>query len=510
MNTYYITTPIYYINDKPHIGHAYATTISDISARYHRMKGEDTFFLTGTDENSLKNVEAAEKSGMGEKISEYLDAQSAIWKQTWKELGMSHDDFIRTTEDRHHIGVTKFIQLVQHNGDIYKGTYVGYYCVGCEEFVRKTDVINGVCPIHKKPLKEISEDNYFFAVSKYRQKLLDHIGLHPDFIQPETKKNEVVNFITHHMEDFSVSRQNSRYGIPFPGDSTHVVYVWFDALINYLTGIGYGANEELFEKFWPAEMHIVGKEIIKFHCAYWPAMLMSAGLPLPKKVFAHGHFTINGEKISKSLGNAIDPLDIAKKYGIDGLRYFLAREIPFGADGDFSFSRLEERYMADLAKGLGNFTSRVATMAAKEYDASTPVAHDSDVVKAIEQAWNDWTAAMEGYSPEHALNALWNLISFGDKYIEHQKPWALSKDDQKRYTIVIRSLVEVLRHISVMVSPFMPVTAEKIWSQLGIAEAQRTLSIEQSRALDAVEIKRITKGASLFPPFDENAMKHRA
>ncbi len=499
MNTYYVTTPIYYINDKPHIGHAYTTIIADIFTRYHRMKGEDAFFLTGTDENSQKNIEAAQAVHEND-IQRYLNAQSAVWRETWDSLGIGYSDFIRTTEDRHRQGVKKFFLKVYEQGDIYKGTYTGYYCKGCEAFVRESELVEGKCPVHPYDPQVIKEDNYFFKLTKYREQLLDYIDGHPDFIQPVSRRNEIRNYIEQHMEDISISRQSMTWGIPVPIDEQQVVYVWFDALINYLTGIGYGWNDELFQKYWPADVHLVGKDIIKFHCALWPAMLMAADLPLPKKVFAHGFFTIDGQKMGKSLGNVIDPGVIAKKYGIDVLRYYLSREIPFGADGDFSFSRLEERYTADLAKGLGNFTSRVATMAAKEYDAATPVTHDNEVVKAIEQAWIDWTAAMEGYSPEHALNALWNLISFGDKYIEQQKPWALSKDDQKRYTIVIRSLVEVLRHISVMVSPFMPATAEKIWSQLGVAEAQRSLCLEQLRCIDVVPIPQVTKGDSLFPP----------
>lgn len=499
---YYITTPIYYVNDKPHIGHAYATVIADTLARYHRMKGDDTFFLTGIDENSLKNIEAAEKLGMVDRVQEYLDMQDAIWRQTWDSLGMTNNDFIRTTEERHKKGVNKFFDLVNKHGDIYKGTYKGFYCNGCEEFVRKSDLVNGLCPFHKDPPEEIEEENYFFAVSKYRDKLLEHIEQHPDFIQPDYRKTEVVNFIKNHLEDFSISRQNVSWGIPFPIDSSHVVYVWFDALINYLTGIGYGTNDELFKKFWPANAHIVGKEITKFHCAYWPAMLMSAGLPLPNKVFIHGFFTIDGKKISKSLGNAIDPTEIAQKYGIDAMRYFLLREIPLGGDGDFSFARLGERYVADLAKGLGNFTSRVLTMASKDYTSHTGAVCEEPLAGALADAWNDWTEGFESYRIEHALNALWKLISTGDKYIEDTKPWVLSKSDKERYTTVIQALIEALRHISVMVYPFMPTTAEKIWSQLGIDEKQRVLTVEQSRAIGAIAIQKVSKSESLFPPLD--------
>ncbi|MEK7648572.1 MAG: methionine--tRNA ligase [Patescibacteria group bacterium] len=497
--SYTITTPIYYINDKPHIGHAYTTIIADIFTRYHRMKGEDAFFLTGTDENSQGSLDAALKSGETD-IQRFIDAQSALWRSTWDSLDILYTDFIRTTEERHKQGVKKFFLAVHEKGDIYKGTYTGLYCTGCEAFVRESDLVNGNCPNHPCPPQEIKEENYFFKLTSYRDRLLEHIDAHPDFIQPVSRRNEIRNYIEHHMEDISISRQSAKWGIPIPIDESQVIYVWFDALINYLTGVGYGWNDELFGKHWPADMHVVGKDIIKFHCALWPAMLMAAGLPLPKRVFAHGFFTIDGHKMGKSMGNAIDPVALAQSYGNDVLRYFLAREIPFGSDGDFSFSRLKERYTADLAKGLGNFTSRVATMASREYNSASPVSLDSEAKDAIGECWNEWTHAMEEYHPDEALSEVWNLISFGDKYIEQQKPWALSKSDKARYTAVIQTLVEVLRHISVMVYPFMPKTAEKIWEQLGIGEQQRSLTCEQSRTISSVPIEHITKSESLFPP----------
>lgn len=506
--SYYITTPIYYINDKPHIGHAYTTIIADIFARYHSLKDEDVFFLTGTDENSQKNVEAAEKFGMADRLEEYLDRQSAVFERAWNDLGITHSGYIRTTDERHHKSVAAFIRKVMERGDIYKGTYTGYYCVGCEEFVRKTDVVDGFCLIHKTKLKEISEKNYFFAISKYRQSLLDYIASHPDFIQPESKKNEVLRFIEQDMEDFSISRHKGACGIPFPGDESHVVYVWFDALINYVSGIGYGWDEELFKKYWPAQMHLVGKEILKFHCAYWPAMLMAADLPLPEKVFAHGWLTINGEKMSKSLGNAIDPIELAKQFGIETLRYYLAREIPFGSDGDFSFSRVEERYTADLANGLGNFACRVTTMASKEYHAFDTVVCDRDAIEMIEQTWTYWMASMEQYCPQDALSALWQLIGFGDKYIEQNRPWDLSKNDSRRYNEVIGTLLEILRHISKMITPFMPQTAEAIERHLGIGDEQRALSIDQSRIIGACAISRIEKIPPLFPPLVPSPPSH--
>jgi len=348
VNKFYITTPIYYVNDIPHIGHAYTTIAADVLARYYRMKGKEVYFLTGTDENSQKNVEAAKKvkgeelkvKSEKEIVAEYVNEMSAKWQETWDSLDITNDDFIRTTEPRHKKAVKKFFEAVFKNGDIYKGIYEGLYCPGCEAYVSEMDLENGKCPFHKIAPKKIKEENYFFRLKKYESKLLDYIEKNPDFIEPEARRNEVVNYISHHLEDISISRLSQEWGIPVPIDKKQVIYVWFDALINYLTAVGYGTNEEKFNKWWPADLHLVGKDIIKFHCALWPAMLMSAGLPLPKKVFAHGFFTIGGQKISKSLGNVLDPVELVNKYGIDEVRYFLLREISFGEDGDISLKRL--------------------------------------------------------------------------------------------------------------------------------------------------------------------------
>ena len=501
---FYITTPIYYINDKPHIGHAYATIVADVFTRYHRLIGDEVFFLTGTDENSLKNVEAATKTGMSDQIQEYLDKQSAVWQQTWDSLGITHSDFIRTTESRHKKGVEKFFKTVYDKGDIYKGTYQGFYCKGCEAFVRETDLIDGLCPFHKTSPDRIEEENYFFRASQYREQLLKHIEANPDFIQPESRRNEIINYIRDHFEDVSISRQNISIGIPLPIDPSHVVYVWFDALINYLTGIGFGWNEELFKKFWPADVHIVGKDIIKFHCALWPAMLMSAGLPLPKKVFAHGFFTINGQRIGKSLGNAIDPTELGSKYGLDSLRYFLLREIPFGGDGDFSFERVEQRYNADLAKGLGNFTSRVLTLAEKLPSEmistiSKENLEEETIKNVVEHTWKSWHEGFEKYEIDQSLDAVWALITEGDRCVDRTKPWALIKEDEKSAALVLSTLLELLRHLSILIYPFLPATSEKIWTQLCLDHEIHTSQFAKMREWRAVEIEKVKKGDSLFP-----------
>lgn len=512
---YYITTPIYYINDKPHIGHAYCTIAADCIAQYHRMRGDDVFFLTGIDENSQKNIEAAEKLGMGDRIQEYLDMQAAVWQQTWDSLGVSNSYFIRTTSEQHKQGVEKFWKRVAEQGDIYKGEYEGFYCIGCEAFIRESELVEGKCEYHDKEPKKLIEQNYFFAVTKYRERLLDHIEKNPDFIQPQSRKNEVVNYIRDHLEDFSISRQTMKWGIPVPGDSEQVIYVWFDALINYLTGIGYGIDDALFSKYWSADLHLIGKEIIKFHCAWWPAMLMSAGIPLPQRVFAHGFLRIDGQKMSKSLGNAIDPVEIAKIHGIDAMRYFLLREVPFGGDGDFSYERFSNRYESDLSKGIGNFVSRVLAMAEKitrhsEVNAEEsrglqerrdplPTVQDDVVKERVAEVWQEYEEAFDRIRPDEALEAMWHLISFGDKYIEEKKPWAIFKTNKEEYTKIMGILLELIRQTSLLLYPFMPETARKIWRQLGVENAHEKQYLAHLKEWRSVVVERVSKEDVLFP-----------
>ncbi len=500
MPKYYITTPIYYINDKPHIGHAYATIVADALARYHALKGDETFFLTGTDENSLKNVEAAKKLGYTD-IQKYLDLQSDVWKKTWQDLAITNSDFIRTTEERHKKGVEKFFSTVYGKGDIYKGTYRGFYCTGCEAFVRESDLTeDGLCPFHKRKPDVIEEENYFFRCSAYRDALLDYIEKNPEFIEPAHRRNEIVNYIRDHFEDISISRQSLEWGIPLPIDPAHVVYVWFDALINYLTGVGYGWNEELFEKWWPADAHIVGKDIIKFHCALWPAMLLSAGLPLPKKVFAHGFFTIDGQRIGKSLGNAIDPVELSRQYGRDSLRYFLLAEIPFGGDGDFSFDRVRQRYESDLSKGLGNFVSRVTTLACSvEQMPDVAMLQDDESAAAIEHAWSEWERGFEEYELDRSLAAIWGLLRWGDQYIDKTKPWSLAKNDPDQFVRTMTILSEVLRHIRILIAPILPSTADRI-DELLVYGQPGSQSFEVTKRFGGRTLLSVKKASALFPP----------
>ncbi len=509
---YYLTTPIYYINDKPHIGHAYTTIVADFLARLHRLRGEEVMLLTGTDENSQKNIEALKnKTGKAEEptakeVANYLDLMSAVWKRTWDTLGITNDDFIRTTEGRHHKAVEEFYLRVFKKGDIYLGTYVGLYCAGCELFILESDLVDSKCAIHKVAPKAIKEKNYFFKLSNYREKLLDYIETHPQFIQPQSRKNEVVSYIQKFMEDTSISRENMKWGIPIPkgaSDATageQAIYVWFDALVNYLSGIGFANDEKKFNHLWPADLHLVGKDIIKFHCALWPAMLMSAGLPLPKTVFAHGFFTIDGEKMSKSLKNVIDPEDVARKYGNDTLRYYLLREIPFGEDGDFSFARLEERHNSDLANGIGNLAARVLAMTEKFCGGKVPSVTKSEHMPAF---WASYEKAIADFKFHEALKIIIDVVRFGDMLIDKEKPWALAKENQtERVNTVLYILLETLRHIAYMSWPALPEAAEKLFAALGIKNWNK-VSYEEAKQWGGLKAgTKVKAGLQLFPKIE--------
>lgn len=452
MSKFYVTTPIYYVNDIPHIGHAYSTFAADVLARYHRQKGDSVLFATGVDENSQKTVRAAEAAGKD--LADYTKRMSDTWEKTWKNAEISNDVFIRTTSPEHQIAVIDFIKRVEAKNDIYQGVYEGYYCVGCEEFKREDELENGLCPIHKTKPEFIKEKNYFFRLSNYQQALMDHINAHPEFIQPESRRNEVVAFIQRGLKDFSVSRSTQKWGIKWPGDDKQVVYVWFDALINYLTATGYPAAG--FEEKWPADVQIVGKDIIKFHCIYWPAMLMSAGIELPRTVFGHGFFTIDGQKISKSLGNAVDPVELAGHYGMDALRYYLLREFPFGTDGEFSHQRFEAVYNADLANDLGNLVQRVQVMITKYLKRVVgdlpPHSHD---IAPYEEA-------MATLRFDQALAEVWLLVRGLNQYLEEEQPWKLAKSDEEHLSEVLHHAVADLLQIATLLMPFMPGTAAKI------------------------------------------------
>ncbi len=448
-----ITTPIYYINAAPHIGHSYTMVAADVLARYYRELGENVMFTAGTDENSQKTLQAVEKTG-GQDAQAYTDQMTAAWQKTWKDLGISYDVFVRTTSPQHHATVQAFLAKIQANDDLYKGTYEGLYCVGCEEFKRADDLVDGKCPLHNTAPEQLKEENYFFKLSKYQQPLLEHIRQNPDFIAPVSRRNEVLAFIERGLEDISFSRPSRGWGIPWPGDNKQVVYVWSDALVNYLTATGY--PNPGYDQWWPASLHLVGKDIIKFHCIIWPAMLMSAGLPLPQQVFAHGFFTVAEQKISKSLGNAIAPSVITDKYGNDGLRYYLLRDIPFGSDGEFSFERLHSVYNSDLANELGNLVQRTASMITKYLGGTVGAveAHSHDASRYHE--------AMTSLRFDKALEDIWERVKGLNQLVEAEKPWVLAKQDPEHLAEVLRHLVSDLLQISTLLLPFLPTAAVKI------------------------------------------------
>ena len=494
---FYVTTPIYYVNDKPHIGHAYTTIVGDVVARYRRMRGIDVAYVTGTDENSQKSVEAAEKVGRGDDDMGYMDEMSAVWARTWDDLDITNTDFIRTTQERHLKGVEKFWNTVQAQGDIYKGTYVGWYCVGCEAFLKESDLEDEKCPTHKKKVEKIEEENYFFKLTKYRDALLAYITAHPEFVAPAARKHEIISYIKDFMEDISISRHHGKIGIAVPGDSEHKIYVWFDALINYLTAVGYGTDDDMFDRHWPADLHLVGKDIIKFHCALWPAMLMAAGVPLPRQVYAHGFFTIDGVKMSKSLGNVIDPVVLSEEVGMDTLRYFLLREISFGGDGDFSKDRLVDRYNTELANELGNLVHRVLSMTEKYCDGKVtdiPAEHD-------EIPWDAYIEYMERLQFGRVLDEVWQVIRAANKFIEDEKPWSVYKEQPERAQQILAHLLETLRQIAWMLLPITPHISEGIFTQLGLdATVEMEKDFDDARQWGGLEKgTSIAKADPLFP-----------
>ncbi|WP_026761716.1 methionine--tRNA ligase [Selenomonas artemidis] len=473
---FYITTPIYYPSAKLHIGHAYCTTVADTIARFKRLAGYDVFFLTGSDEHGQKIQQAAEKEGVTPQA--YVDRIVAGFQELWQLLGISYDDFIRTSEERHHELVQNIFQQIYDQGDIYKGEYKGLYCTPCESYWTELQLDeNGNCPDCHRPVQEVSEEAYFFRMSKYADRVLAYIKEHPDFIQPVSRRNEMISFIEQGLEDLCVSRTSFDWGIPVPFDPKHVVYVWFDALTNYLTPIGYMHDKETFRKYWPCDVHLVGKEIVRFHTIIWGCMLMALGLDLPKKVYGHGWLIVDGAKMSKSVGNVVDPIALIEEFGADAIRYFLLREITLGQDGNISRDALINRINSDLANDLGNLLHRTLSMA-KKYRGGVIVkgtgetAFDASLEEMAAETVKMYTAQMEAMELSPAIRTVWAFIARTNKYIDETAPWTLAKDEAKAGQLdsVLYHLVEALHITSILIAPFMPVTARRIHAQLGFAD----------------------------------------
>ncbi|HEY3043994.1 MAG TPA: methionine--tRNA ligase [Vicinamibacterales bacterium] len=470
MSRFYLTTAIDYVNSRPHLGTAYEKVAADVIARYKRLCGVETRFLMGNDEHSQNVFKKAADEGLDPLA--YCDLMEQEFRRTWQRLDVSYDDFIRTTAPRHKAGVTALALRIYEAGDIYEGVYEGWYCVGCEAFKQEKDLVDGKCPLHPTTTPQwIREKNFFFRLSKYQQPLLKHFAAHPAFLQPDERRNEILRLLEGGLEDISVSRAGQAWGIPLPFDPSSVVYVWFDALINYASAVGLGSDDALFAKWWPADLHVIGKDITRFHTVIWPAMLMSAGLPLPRQVFGHGFMTFRGQRMSKSLGTAIDPIEAADRFGADPLRLFLVKEIAFGGDGDFTWERYDERYNTDLANNLGNLVSRVVTMAHRYRGGRlAPATGPSDqLVRLAEQVVTDYKHAMETFAIHEAAAAAYHLIDATNEFIAATSPWALAKDPAAATHLsqVLFDSAEAIRLASVLLSPVMPASAKEILRRVG-------------------------------------------
>ena len=507
-DTYFLTSAIPYVNAEPHVGTAYEIIACDFVARYRRLRGERVHFLTGTDEHSL-NV-ARSSAEIGITPQEWVDRMVPKWRDVWRRLEISFDDFIRTSEPRHVERVRAFVQRLYDRGEIYLGTYAGPYCVSCEEFKPESDVVDGLCPIHQRPVEMLEEDNYFFPLSKYEEPLLRLYQEHPEFVLPEFRRNEVVSFVRGGLRDLSISRSGTDWGIPVPWDASHVIYVWVDALLNYATAVGYGTDPETFGALWPADLHVIGKDIARFHAIIWPALLMAAGEEVPKTVFVHGHLTIGGEKMSKSRGTGVHPFELLDRFGVDSYRYYFMRQIPFGNDGDYSLESMVERHNADLANGLGNLASRVLAMLGSYYDGAVPAVEaegaESDLPDVVARAAARYDEAMLAVQLQPGLNAVWSIVDRANGYLVEKEPWKLAKDPDRRAELasVLYASAETLRVLAVLIQPIMPSAAQRLWDQLGIGGTVEEQRLPRASAWGLLPPgTKTTKGESLFPRLED-------
>jgi len=505
---FYLTTPIYYVNDQPHIGHTYTTVVADVIARFRRMSGQDVRFLTGTDEHGQKIERAAQARGLQPR--QLADQVVERFQALWKRLGISNDDFIRTTEDRHRRGVVKLYEKIKARGDIYKDSYKGWYCTSCESFYPESQIVDGRCPDQGHKVDWTEEESYFFRLSKYQEPLLKHYSDHPDFVFPETRRNEVLAFVASGLKDLSISRSSFAWGIPLPDDPRHVLYVWFDALSNYITALGYGADRKLYARYWPADMHLVGKDILRFHAVYWPAFLLSAEEPLPRKVVAHGWWLRDAAKISKSQGGVVDPVPMIDAFGVDPMRYFLLREMIFGQDANYSDEAFIDRVNTDLANDLGNLLSRTLKMI-EDFSAGmipkvdSRFREDEPLKAAAREAWTGLVKNFEALDFGAGLARVWEFISLLNRFIVQNEPWKLAQDPGRRWALdsVLYSVAEGLRIVALLVTPVMPVSAAEIWKRLGLKADINAASLEHFAWGELKPGTPIARGESLFPRIDK-------
>ena len=499
METFYLTTAIDYVNSRPHLGTAYEKVTADVIARFKRLAGYDTHFVMGNDEHSLNVFKKAAELGI-EPLA-YCDQMEKEFKEVWKQLDVSFDDFIRTTEPRHKTTAQALLRRIKETGDVFEGSYEGWYCNSCEEFKLEKDLVNGNCPLHHSKADWLEERNYFFRLSKYQEPLLEHYRDNPDFLVPETRRNEVLRMIESGLKDLSISRESQKWGIPVPFDEESVVYVWVDALINYISAVGYGQGDEqagLFSKWWPANLHIIGKDITKFHCIYWPAMLMSAGVALPRQIIGHGFVNFKGEKMSKTEGTVVDPLDAAKRFGPDPLRLYLVREIIYGQDGDFSWERFENRYNADLANNLGNLVSRITSMSEKFLDGLLkPTAKSGKLRQTVEDAVKKYHDAMESLALSDGAAQAFGIVDAVNDFITKSEPWALAKNPDARETLgqVLYDAAEATRIAAILLLPVMPGSAAEILRRLGAGPG----SFAEATPWGASDALKTEKAPPLWP-----------